>query len=106
MGVRDQLQSTLAAKLHVATASGCNSATLAAPVVGVKYGQLTSGRLFSDLVTAIRHACRARGDSDALCQELIADCANLPRAHQLDLLDHFRSSGALTKLSHQPPKAG
>lgn len=90
MGLRDQLQSTLAAELHVATARGCNSATESVPRACAKYGNLTTGRLPSDLATAIRQACRARGDSTAQCQALIDDCADLPRAHQLDLLEHFR----------------
>lgn len=104
MGLRDQLLSTLAAELRVATARGCNTATETAPPTRARYGHLTVGRLSSDLATAIREACRARGDSNAQCQALIADCESLNRADRLDLLEHFRGE-ALRADRVQPPGA-
>jgi hypothetical protein len=100
MSLRDQLQSTLGAELQVATAGGCNIATAArpklAPPVRAEYKHVTAARLSSDLAAAIRQACRARGESDALCQALISDCTDLTRAHQLDLMDHFRGEARRT----------
>lgn len=94
MGVREQLQSTLDAGLQVARARECNSATAARPDHAgrdrAEYGSVTAPRLAGDLAAAIRHVCRTRDETEANCVALIAECISASRAHQLDLLAHFR----------------
>lgn len=98
MGLRKQFQSALRAELQVARTRECNAATTSSGQTdrteSKAYGNLTALRLPGDLAAAIQQACRARGDSERQCQALIADCAELSRAQQLDLLVHFRLEAA------------
>lgn len=98
MGLREQFQSTLRAELRVARTRECNAATTPSGQTdrpqSKAYSNLTALRLPGDLAAAIQQACRARGDSERQCQALIADCEELSRAQQIDLMEHFRLEAA------------
>jgi hypothetical protein len=113
MGLREQFQSTLRAELQVARTTECNAATTPSGQTdrpeSKPFNNLTARRLSGDLAAAIQQACRARGDSEDHCQALIADCAEMSQAQQLDLLEHFcgevQRSGGREALPHHPPGA-
>jgi hypothetical protein len=85
----------LSSALSVLDGPADDKRTGVSSVSSVSDWRFVADRRFAALVKAINQCCAARGDTEANCAALIAECAELTPAEQTDMTEHFNVQTAI-----------